>query len=92
MQQVKFTTYGSAHGVGGFAPGTVANVPPEMAQHLVHEVGCAEFVQAPAPAAAPAQKPVPQPAPQPVPSRPKKAQAPNPTTTDPVALAKAKNA
>ena len=75
MQQVKFTTYGSAHGVGGFAPGTVANVPPEMAQHLVHEVRCAEFVQAPAPTPAPAPQPAPQPASQaePKPSKPKAA-------------------
>ena len=62
MQQVKFTTYGSAHGVGGFAPGTLATVPPEMAHHLVNEVGCAEFVQAPR-----APHPVPAPAPQPAP-------------------------
>lgn len=52
MQQVKFTTYGSAHGVGGFAPGTLARVPDDMARHLVDEVGCAQYVQPPTPSPA----------------------------------------
>lgn len=49
--QVKFTTFGSCTAIGGFAPGDIARVSPDMAKHLVEEARCAKYVEQPKPQA-----------------------------------------
>jgi hypothetical protein len=52
--QIEFITFGSVPGLGGFAPGTLARVSPQVAAQLVDGVRCARYVEPaePAPTAA----------------------------------------
>jgi hypothetical protein len=63
-QSIKFTANGWCSNVGNFSDGDIArNLPDALAAHLVNEARCAEYLQAPAPAAPaaedakPAEKP-----------------------------------
>lgn len=47
MRQVKFTTFGANSAFGGFAPGDTLRCSPELARHLVEEIGCAQYMDAP---------------------------------------------
>ena len=58
MRRIEFTTYGSAHAVGGFAPGMIARIDDETARHLVDEARCARYLDA-APAVTPGPTPEP---------------------------------
>lgn len=52
MTSIKFTASGCSAELGNFAPGDIArNIPAELAQHLVQDACCAEYLQPPASAA-----------------------------------------
>ena len=50
--QVKFTTNGANSAFGGFCAGDTLRCSPEMAKHLVEEIKCARYMDAPAPVVA----------------------------------------
>lgn len=54
LVEIKFTKNGCCSALGNFAPGDLARVPQDLADHLVNEAGCARYAAAAAPAAAPA--------------------------------------
>ena len=45
--QVKFTASGCSAATGNFAPGDIARVSAEVANHFVNEAGCAVYVDKP---------------------------------------------
>lgn len=45
--QVKFTTNGANSAFGGFCAGDTLRCSPEMAKHLVEEIKCARYMEAP---------------------------------------------
>lgn len=46
--QVKFITNGANSAFGGFTAGDTLRCSPEMAKHLVEEIKCARYMEAPA--------------------------------------------
>lgn len=58
-KDIKFTASGSSNQLGNFGPGDIArNLPDALADHLVKEAMCAEYLkQAVAPVASPAADP-----------------------------------
>jgi len=66
MTRVRFIKYGASTAVGEFGPGTIARVSEAMAAHFVKDLGVAEYLAAPPPAAAP-PPPAVEPAPEPTP-------------------------
>lgn len=46
MERVRFITFGSNAAFGAFQPGDIMRVSPELAKHLVDDLGCAERVDA----------------------------------------------
>ncbi len=53
--QIEFTATGANSAFGGFSPGDLMRASPEMARHLVEEIGVAKYVEA-APEDKPAAK------------------------------------
>lgn len=47
MVQVKFTTFGANTAFGSFAPGETLRCSEALAKHLVDEIRCAKYVEAP---------------------------------------------
>ncbi|MFD0669716.1 hypothetical protein ACT80S_18500 [Ramlibacter sp. MAHUQ-53] len=43
-KRIKFTKFGANSAFGGFAPGDLFTCPDDLAEHLVNEVGVAEYV------------------------------------------------
>jgi hypothetical protein len=51
MKSIEFTAAGCCNALGNFASGDIArNVDAALADHLVNEVGCAKWLEAPKPA------------------------------------------
>ena len=68
-KSIKFIASGSCSALGNFASGDIArNVDDALADHLVNEAMCAEYLQAPK-AAAPAPAPAPDPIVEPQPAK-----------------------
>jgi len=55
LTRIKFITNGCHTTLGNFGPGDVANVPADLADHLINQVRCAKLADQPA-AAAPREK------------------------------------
>lgn len=51
MVQIKFTASGANTLIGGFASGDTLRCGEALAKHLVEEMKCAKYMDAPAPAA-----------------------------------------
>lgn len=50
--QIKFITGGANSAFGGFNAGDTLRCSPEMANHLVEEIKCARYMDAPSPVVA----------------------------------------
>ena len=51
--QIKFITGGANSAFGGFSAGDILRCSPEMAKHLVDDLGCAIYMDAPSAKIAP---------------------------------------
>ncbi len=59
--QIKFTTHGADSLFGGFGPGDIARVSPELAKHFVEVCKCAKYMEKPAIQAEIKPEPTPEP-------------------------------